>query len=92
MVLTNIFPGFRVLLAFSQACCTHVQRDLRHNDQSKEMAMELAARPWITAGVALVLPTLQQVIADLLDGNKSTCRPRATRRSLPSCPAPACPR
>jgi hypothetical protein len=34
------------------------------------MAMELAARPWITAGVALVLPTLQQVIADLLDGKQ----------------------
>ena len=32
--------------------------------------MELAARPWITAGVALVLPTLQQVIADLLDGKQ----------------------
>jgi hypothetical protein len=38
------------------------------------------------------LPTLQQVIADLLGGNKSTCGPRATRRSLPSCPTPACPR
>ena len=26
------------------------------------------------------LPTLQQVIADLLDGKQPTCRPRATRR------------